>query len=81
MRLYKVTFTHTGRAPVDRMIAALDFPRAVRCAAKLANDPAADLRGMCIAAISEREDVAAIDVDAVNESRICLRVYGLKEGQ
>lgn len=81
MRLYKVTFIHTGRTPVDCMIAALDFPRAVRCAAGLAGDPASEVYCMRIGAISQREDIAAIDFDAVSESRICLRVHDLKEGQ
>lgn len=79
MTLYKVTFIHTGRQPIDRMVAALNFPRAVRAANELtgrAGDPAC---GMRIGAISQQVELAAIDVDGVETTSTCLRVYNLRE--
>ncbi len=77
MILYKVTYIHTGRAPADRMVAALDFPRALRAAEALAAHGDSQVNGMRVGEISQQMDLAAIDVDAVSQTRICRRVFDL----
>lgn len=77
MTLYKVTFIHTGRQPIDRMVAALDFPRALRTADVLTVKHCDPAFGMRIGAISQQMDLAAIDVDGVAKSAACVRVYDL----